>query len=540
MKRSRDLIVEARYLNLPVRNDAPRRRMRFVVNGVPVRELDIELAEGGPGREPDFWVFSDMSAFLGQPLTLEVEDMDPGSSALQSVSQTEAFVSAQNLYREKLRPQFHFSSRRGWNNDPNGLIYYQGTYHLFYQHNPYGCKWGNMHWGHAVGPDLVHWREQGDALYPNELGTAFSGSGVVDWQNTAGFQCGAEKALVCIYTSAGDPFTQSIAYSTDRGRTWVNYAGNPVLAHVAGQNRDPKVVWHEPTHRWVMALYLEGHTYALFSSPNLKEWAPLCQLELGEASECPDLFELPVDGEAGNTRWVFWGADGSYLLGSFDGRIFQPQGPVQRYNWGGDSYAAQTWSDIPAADGRRIQIAWLRANLPDMPFNQCMTFPCELSLRTAREGIRLVSQPVQEIELLRHEGHHWGSVALRPGENPLAGIVGDLFDIRAEWAVGGATEFGLSIRGIPVTYDVRKQVLTCQGRTAPLQPVDDGCTHPRRIRLQVLVDRASIEVFGNDGCVAIPIGVIPDDANRSLDAFSRGGSTWIESLEVYELRSAWD
>jgi fructan beta-fructosidase len=530
---SRELIVEARYINLPVRHDAPKRRMRLVVDAVPVREFDIELAEGSPGRKPDFWVFSDVSGFLGKRLTLEVEDMDPVSPALQAVSQSETFAGAETLYRERYRPQFHFSSRRGWNNDPVGLLYYQGTYHLFYQHNPYGCRWGNMHWGHAVSPDLVHWHELGDALYPNELGTIFSGSGVVDWKNTAGFQRGAEIPLVCIYTSAGDPFTQSIAYSTDGGRTWANYAGNPVLAHVAGQNRDPKVIWHEPTRRWVMALYLDGHTYALFSSPDLKEWKQLCQLDLGEASECPDLFELPVDGEAGNTRWVFWGADGSYLLGSFDGQTFQPHGPVQRYYWGGDSYAAQTWSDIPVADGRRIQMAWLRVNLPGMSFNQCMAFPSELTLRTTPDGIRLFSQPVREIALLRHREHRWEAMALAPGDNPLAGIVGDLFDIRAEWAVGDAAELGLVIRGIPVAYDARTQSLTCQGRTAPLQPVNG------RVRLQVLVDRASIEVFGNDGHVAMPLGVILDDENRSLEAFSRGGSTWIESLEVYELRSAW-
>ena len=302
---------------------------------------------------------------------------------------------------------------------------------------------------------------------------------------------------------------------------------------MAGENRDPKVVWHEPTRRWVMALYLEGHSYALLSSPDLKDWARLCQIELGEASECPDLFELPVNGQAGNSRWVFWGADGSYLLGSFDGHVYRPEGPVQRYNWGGDSYAAQTWSDIPAEDGRRIQIAWLRVNLPGMPFNQCMTFPCELTLRTTPEGIRLFSQPVREIELLHEKGHRWGALALRPGENPLAGITGDLFDIRAEWTVGDATEFGVTIRGISVTYDVRQQTLTCQGRSAPLQPIDG------RIRLQILVDRASIEVFGNDGGVGMPIGAIPDGEQRSLEVFSRGGDTQIELLEVYELRSAW-
>ena len=537
MIETKSITVQSRYLHLPVRNHAPKRRMRFVIDGETVRAFDIELAEG----QPDFWAFSDVGPYQGQALRVELDDVGPGSSTLEQICQGETIPVEADLYRERLRPQFHFSSRRGWNNDPNGLLCYGGEYHLFYQHNPYGVGHGNMHWGHAISPDLVHWQELGDALYPDHLGTCFSGSGIVDWRNTAGLQIGEQKTLVCVYTTAGgrsqesegQPFTQSIAYSNDRGRTWHSYEGNPVLQHIAARNRDPKVIWYEPTQRWVMALYLQENDYALFASPNLRMWERLCDVSLPGATECPDFFPLPVDGNNEDTRWVFWGANGTYLLGAFDGAAFRPDGPAQRYDWGGSSYAAQTWSDIPSQDGRRIQIAWLRVQVPGMPFNQQMTFPCQLTLRNAPEGVRLFSEPVREIETLWDGNHHWPAQPLAPGDNPLSAISGELFDIRAEFEVTDAAEFGFAVRGLPVTYDVERQELTCLRRSAALKP-EDG-----RIRLQILVDRASIEIFGNDGRVYLPIGVIFPEGNRSLALFSSGGPTQVNALDVHELHSAW-
>ena len=224
----------------------------------------------------------------------------------------------QTAYKEAYRPQFHFTPKTNWTNDPNGLIYYKGEYHLFFQHNPFGIDWGNMTWGHAISRDLVHWKQLPHALHPDELGTIFSGSGVVDWNNTGGFQAGDESVLVNFYTSAGShapkevPFTQSIAYSNDRGRNWAKYEGNPVIEHIVGSNRDPKVIWHEPTQKWVMALYLDQNDYALFGSTNLKEWTRLSDLQIPD-TECPDIFELPVDDDPDNTKWVFWGAAGKIL-----------------------------------------------------------------------------------------------------------------------------------------------------------------------------------------------------------------------------------
>ena len=527
--------VNRQYLNLPVKNGAETRLVRLTVDGESVREFDIELAEA----EPDFWVFTDVSEFAGRQLVVEAEGV--GEEALGAIVHSDGILDGDDLYREELRPQFHFSSRRGWNNDPNGLMYYKGEYHLFYQHNPYGWKWGNMHWGHAVSRDLVHWEELPDALHPDELGTMFSGAGVVDRENTAGFQTGNEEVMVCTYTAAGgrsrqsenQPFTQAIAYSNDRGRTWTKHAGNPVLGHLIGGNRDPKVIWHEPTQRWVMALFLEKHDYSIFTSPDLKSWTRVSDVTLPDCGECPDLFELPVDGDACNTRWVFWGANGTYRIGSFDGKIFLTEGPPERFDWGGNSYAAQTFSDLPSEDGRRIQIAWARVVLPGMPFNQHLTFPTELTLRTTDEGIRLHAEPVREIEEIHGDRHEWSDEVLRPGRNLLFGMEGELFDIRAELEPGGASEFGFVIRGVPVTYDVQEQVLACKDAMAPLEPVDG------KIRLQILVDRTFIEIFGNDGRVCLPVAAVLPNGEDSLEVFGKGGNAKVNSLEVFELRSIW-
>ena len=445
----------------------------------------------------------------------------------------------QTAYKEAYRPQFHFTPKTNWTNDPNGLIHYKGEFHLFFQHNPFGIDWGNMTWGHAVSTDLVHWKQLPHAIHPDELGTIFSGSGVVDWKNTGGFQTGDEAVLVNFYTSAGShapkevPFTQSIAYSNDRGRSWTKYEGNPVIEHIVRDNRDPKVIWHEPTQKWVMALYLDQNDYTLFGSTDLKEWTRLSDLQIPD-TECPDIFELPVDDDPDNTKWVFWGAAGKYYVGSFDGTTFTPEGDAQRADYGANFYAAQTWSDVPESDGRRIQIAWMSGSKPpDMPFNQQMSFPCKLTLRTTPEGIRLHREPVEEIENIHTYTHAWSDLSLKPGEDPLAGLTGELFDIRAELALNDATAVGFKIRGQDVRYDVAAQELTFLERSGPLAPQNG------KIRLQILVDRISIEAFGNDGNLSMTSYFLPDLDNADIGIYAEGSPATLVSLKVHELRSSW-
>jgi fructan beta-fructosidase len=522
----RKLVIEHRYLHLPVKNGAAKRRMRFELGGRTLREFDIELAE----REPDFWVFADVRPFQGQTLTIAVNRLPSDHPGLAAIVQADEVPGAAELYREKHRPQFHFSSRRGWNNDPNGLVWYQGEFHLYYQHNPYGWAWGNMHWGHAVSPDLVHWTELPIALYPQRYDDwCFSGGAILDRENTAGFKTGSEDVIVAAYTSTGRG--ESIAYSNDRGRTFTDYPGNPVLTH---QGRDPKLIWYAPGKHWVMAVYDEkgeSKAIAFYTSTDLKQWEFQSRIE--SFFECPELFELAVDGDPAKTRWVAYAADGNYVVGQFDGKRFTVESGKHQGNYGNCFYASQTFSDVPPHDGRRIQIGWGQAATPGMPFNQMMTFPCELTLRTTEEGIRMFAEPVREIEKLHGPKQAWSDRLLQPGENLLAGTNGDLFDLRAEFEPGEAQEFGFVLRGIPVVCNLKDQKLSCRDRSAPLKP-DGG-----KIRLQILLDRTSIEIFANGGRVYMPIAVIPADDNRQLEIFCKGGPVKLRTLEVFPLQSAW-
>jgi fructan beta-fructosidase len=446
-------------------------------------------------------------------------------------------------FNERYRPQFHFTPKVNWTNDPNGLVYYAGEYHLFFQHNPSGINWGNMTWGHAVSTDLVHWKHLDHAIYPDRLGTIFSGSAVVDAGDTAGFRTGPEKPIVCIYTSAGgtspeskdQPFTQSLAFSNDRGRTWTKYSGNPVLKHISGGNRDPKVIWHGPTKKWIMALYLDDakvpNDYALFASPNLKEWARLCTVTLPGDTECPDFFPLAVDGNPKNIKWVFWGGANDYLVGSFDGQVFKPESGPLKSHWGANRYAAQTYSDIPASDGRRIQLAWMQGGkYPGMPFNQQMTFPAELTLRAFPEGLRLCARPVREIESLWDTRFEW-SGTLEPGADPLRTVNGDLFDIRLSLEPAKAAAAGLVVRGVPIRYDVISGMLSCLDKSAPVG-LSGG-----RLDLRILVDRSSIEIFAADGRVSMAFCFLPPDTDKSLSLFAQGGAATVRGLDVWKLKS---
>ncbi|MHC4462458.1 MAG: glycoside hydrolase family 32 protein [Planctomycetota bacterium] len=451
--------------------------------------------------------------------------------------QTDSASSA--LYNEKYRPQFHFTPRKNWTNDPNGLVYYKGEYHLFFQHNPTGINWGNMTWAHAVGTDLIHWEQLSNAIEPDELGTIFSGSAVVDWKNTSGFQTGTEKVLVAFYTSAGShapkkvPFTQSIAYSNDRGRTWVKYKNNPVIGHIRANNRDPKVIWHELTKTWIMALFLDRNDFVLFSSKDLKKWTHLQDIKLPGSSECPDFFPLAVDGDPANTRWVFWGGNGRYLLGTFDGRKFTAQTKALESRVG-NFYASQTYSDIPESDGRRIQIAWMAGGkFPKMPFNQQMSIPCELTLRTLPQGIRLCRVSVREIEKLR--GIYWDlkNTTMEPGEKLLSAISAELFEIQAEIEPVGASELVFNLRGNPLTYNVKDKMLSCKGKKVKLSPIDGT------IKLHILVDRTSIEIFPNYGQVTMHLCFPLDTNNTSVHVSASGGQAKIKSLTLYKLKSIW-
>jgi sucrose-6-phosphate hydrolase SacC (GH32 family) len=540
---SKPFKIERRYINFLVGGGYHPNEtcVNLIVDGKPVKSTS------GRDNEHLDWDTWDVGALKGKTATIEIVDRHTGGwghinidQIVQSDVRQAEEVSVAELYNESYRPQFHFTAQKNWLNDPNGLVFYKGTYHLFFQHNPAGINWGNMTWGHAVSTDLVHWEQGPHALEPDKMGTMFSGSAVVDHDNTAGFQKGEEKTLVAFYTAAGDtspeskgqPFTQCLAYSTDAGRTWTKYEKNPILKQLRGGNRDPKVTWDPASKQWVMALYLDKNDFALFTSGDLKTWAHIQDLTVPGCDECPDFFPIAVEGDAKQVKWVLTAANGKHLIGAFDGKRFTPETQVQQTDHGRNFYAVQTYSD--AADGRRILVAWMRGgSYPQMPFNQQMGFPIEVKLKKAADGLRLHCTPVQEVQTLHGKAHKWADVSLKPGgENPLAGLKGELFHIRAEFDLGDAESVGFKIRGEPVTYSVKEKALTALG-TAPLAP-ENG-----RIKLELLVDRTSIETYGNDGRVSLSSCFLPKLANKDLEVFAQGGTAKIVSLEVHELKPAW-
>ena len=526
----REFLIKKRYLNLPIKNGAPKRKVTTLVDGRVEVKNDIELANAAP----DWWAFMDVSAWRGKTVTLQVDRLPEDSTALSAIEQSDSIKGGEDLYRERLRGQFHFSSKRGWNNDPNGLVYFKGAYHLFYQHNPYGWPWGNMHWGHAVSRDLVHWQELGDVLAPDDFGPMFSGSAVVDWKNTSGLGKKGKPPLVLIYTAAGDPTVQCLASITDC-RAFTKFSGNPVVKQITGGNRDPKVFWHAPTKRWVMAFYVElnkVHTIHFMSSPDLKEWTYLSRTE--GFFECPDFFELPVDGNAANKKWVLTAASSEYRVGSFDGKTFTPETPKLPGHRGRGFYAAQTFSDIPAKDGRRIQIGWLQTETRGMSFNQSMSVPLELKLTATADGPRLTWTPVKELAALRAKSHRFAAVTLQPdGVNPLAGVNAELVELRADFEPGDASEVVFTVRGVTIVYDTQKQELAVNNRRAPA-PLRNG-----RQRLILYADRASLEAFAADGLTYLPFPINLEPQNTALAVSASGGAAKFKSLEVYELKSSW-
>jgi len=449
------------------------------------------------------------------------------------------------IFNERYRPQFHYTVVKGWINDPIGLVYYNGEYHLFNDHNPFSTNFPGgkrdgeqSHWSHAISTDLVHWEHLPIAVYPDGNGACWSGSGLVDWNNTSGFQQGEEPPLVLVYTSAGKTFTQSLVYSNDRGRTWEKFDNNPVLKQIAPENRDPNVFWHEPTKKWVMVLFVEEGIASFFNSDDLKTWSPTGNVSLpGGFHECPDLFELPVDGDMENKKWVLYDARFFYWIGSFDGKTFKPELGPFKGDLGKNFYAAQSWRNT---DNKQIQIGWMNGgHYPGMPFNQQMSFPCELSLRNSNNEIRLYRYPVKEIEKLYDMQFEINDKIVKSGENLLSQFSGELFDIQMEIEPGGDTpEFRISLYNEFIT--VKRQtnedngyIISTLGNSADVALING------KIKLRILVDRTSIEVFVNDGELSMSSCFLTEERMTVPVFFARGEDIHIISLKVSKMKSIW-
>lgn len=507
------------------------------------------------------------------------------SQVPETAVEQEVAVVDSTYYQELYRPAYHFTPEKNWMNDPNGLVYFDGEYHLFYQHNPQGIRWGNMSWGHAVSKDLVHWQHLPIALEMEDGVMIFSGSAVVDKNNTSGLCDSAEGCLVAIYTAHTDSLqNQAIAYSNDRGRSWIKYEGNPVLDENMKDFRDPKVFWHEEEEKWIMTVAIpHEQKIRFYASTNLTEWSMMS--EFGPQGfvdgiwECPDLFALEVE-ETGEQKWVLLvsyntddeGSSMQYFVGDFDGTTFTNDNTddlVLTLDHGRDFYAAVTWNNVP--DERRLLIGWMSnlqyaQDIPTSPWRSAQSQVRELALYEFPEGIRLTQKPVEEMKTLRRQHVHDENVQLQEGDNYLSleNIQGDQLEIIAEFvyqaidteaeAENLAGEFGIKVfkgdaQETVISYDVATQSLfvdrtqsgdttfheAFSGRTFALMPADEGT-----VQLHIYLDHSVMEVFGNEGYVAMTNRIFPDPTQDGVEIYTVGGTVTLKSLDIWELESTWN
>ena len=465
------ILIERRYMLIPIGTEAQRKKLILRDGTGAIRvELDARLSAA-----PDYRLPYDLRDYVGQEMTLAIEpavDFEPVFADK---------IDDAGLYHEKLRPEAHFTAPRGWINDPNGFVYYEGQYHLFYQHNPADTVWGNMHWGHAVSRDLVHWQDRGETLFPDEHGAMYSGSAVIDDKNLTGLQQNEHAPLLLFYTAAGGSgrmnesalFTQRLAYSVDGGKTFVKYP-KAILPHIAECNRDPKIIWCEELGGYVMALYLRGREFALYRSENLLDWAEVQRLCLEDDDECPDFYPLECEGAR---YWVLTAAHDHDLVGRFEHGLFQAvQSPGKLH--AGKSYAAQSCFGLE--NGRRVRFGWNRSNIPNMPFNGSMTTPQEMTLRRTPNGMKLCACPAAEFDAL-HGERIQGRDRLT-----LTGRANDI--VLTMPADEGRT---VTLFGLTIAYENGK--LTANGEKLRVR-AENGA-----LRLRIVQDVHAVEIYVNEG-----------------------------------------
>ncbi|GAC1626926.1 MAG: levanase [Candidatus Acidiferrum sp.] len=504
--------------------------------------------------------------------------------AICSIFATAQPASGQVPYDEPWRPQYHFTPPKNFMNDPNGMVFYKGEYHLFYQYNPEGTVWGHMSWGHAVSTDMLHWQNLPIAI-PEEPGKymIYSGSAVVDWQNSSGFCANTElkdrSCLIAVYTAAGkDIQNQHVAFSNDRGRTWTNYTGNPVVNLGQADFRDPKVFWYAPQKKWVMvAVFADERIVKILDSRDLKTWK--VQSSFGPAGtasgqwECPDLFELQVEGSAKTKKWVLivnrnpgapaGGTGVSYFIGTFDGKTFSSETPKGDMLWadsGKDFYATNRFSDLGSNDPRTIWIGWIGnwqyANVePTEKWRGAQSIPRTLSLKRYQNQIRLAQSPIEETEKLRQRQWLYVS-ALSVGEAnrqiKQASARGETLEIEAELAPEDAKEMGLRLRKGP-TEETLVGIST-QEKTAFIDRTRSGMVSfskefagrhavglqgTSKVRLHIFLDRSSVEVFVNDGEAVLTDRIYPSARNQDVEIYANSDRARVLSLSVWDIQSVW-
>lgn len=561
---------DSRYLLMPVQDNNDDARINVIVDGKIDKTIFVKLAKS----KVDYKVPLDLSGYKGHDVVLNIITSQNRSTVREAkedacwknFSLSDSFDTTN---REKYRPAYHHSPLYGWMNDPNGMFYKDGEWHLYYQWNPYGSKWQNMTWGHSSSKDLINWEHHTAAIEPNGLGSVFSGSSVVDKENTAGF---GKDAIVSLYTSADASQVQSLAHSSDNGMTFDIYPGNPVIT-LESEARDPNMFWDAANNRWVLTLaHALDHEMLFFTSPDLREWTLQSSFGKGIGAqdgvwECPDLFPLKVDG-SDKEKWVllcninpggpFGGSATQYFIGDFDGTTFKAdtdtQGniPTKWMDFGKDHYATVSFSDAP--DGRRTVIGWMSnwqyaPEVPTLQFRSANTLPREVSLFTAPDSqIYLASAPSPEVDLLRDKpSKKVSSVAV--GSKAKSYSIPALCEIDMEInprkadtvtltlanAKGEKVEMIYDVKAAALSFDRRQSGITDFSQDFPAVTAAPVLTADKRLSLRIFIDRSSVEVFEKEGRLAMTNLVFPTSPYDRISISTGKGKAEIKNFTVYPL-----
>ena len=559
------LDVTEDYLLLPIQDDAPEGKICIVKDNEQKGTLmNVRLAR----ERVDSYVPFALSAYKGQHISIEIQGVPETALCWKELKLSGSFDMAN---KESFRPVYHHTPAYGWMNDPNGMFYKDGLYHLYFQYNPYGSVWGNMHWGHSTSTDLMHWKFEGCAIVPDAWGAIFSGSCVVDHENTAGF---GKEAVVAFYTSAkstpwGDIQMQSMAYSLDNGKTFTKYEGNPILTSSEKDFRDPKVFWYAPGKHWVMILAVGQHM-EIYSSVNLKEWKKESEFGAmqgahGGVWECPDLVEIPVEGTR-EKKWVlicnlnpggpFGGSAAQYFVGSFDGKKFVNESPTQTkwMDWGKDNYATVTWNNAP--DGRCIALGWMSNwqyanNVPTRQYRSANTLARDLTLY--REGQELYLKSTPSVEVKKARGKKVSIPSFKVSEkHEIVNLFEEkqgAYEVEIVIQNAGASKIAfclLNDKGEKVSmyYDLnRKQFVMDRSESGTVDFSKDfpavtvaPANVDKELTLRLFVDRSSIEAFGEDGKFVMTNLVFPSQPYVKMCFEADKNGYAVKSLNVYKLQ----
>lgn len=559
------LDVTEDYLLLPIQDDASEGKICVVKDNEQKSTLmNVRLAR----ERVDSYVPFALSAYKGQHISIEIQGVPETALCWKELKLSGSFDMAN---KESFRPVYHHTPAYGWMNDPNGMFYKDGVYHLYFQYNPYGSVWGNMHWGHSTSTDLMHWKFEGCAIVPDAWGAIFSGSCVVDHENTAGF---GKEAVVAFYTSAkstpwGDIQMQSMAYSLDNGKTFTKYEGNPILTSSEKDFRDPKVFWYAPGKHWVMILAVGQHM-EIYSSINLKEWKKESEFGAmqgahGGVWECPDLVEIPVEGTR-EKKWVlicnlnpggpFGGSAAQYFVGSFDGKKFVNESPTQTkwMDWGKDNYATVTWNNAP--DGRCIALGWMSNwqyanNVPTRQYRSANTLARDLTLY--REGQELYLKSTPSVEVKKERGKKVSIPSFKVSEkHEMVNLFEEkqgAYEVEIVIQNTGASKIAfclLNDKGEKVSmyYDLnRKQFVMDRSESGKVDFSKDfpavtvaPVNVDKELTLRLFVDRSSIEAFGEDGKFVMTNLVFPSQPYVKMCFEADKNGYAVKSLNVYKLQ----